>query len=73
MSQGTLAAGCGVVNGVRARRAGARRLTDREKVRIGFALLALQLLLLAVTFGFREDCDRRLERDGISIAEMLSR
>ncbi len=73
MSQGTLAAGCGVVNGARARRAEARLTAEERKIRIGFMLIALQLLLLAVTFGFREECDRRLERDGISIGEMIGK
>ncbi|MBO4312524.1 MAG: hypothetical protein J5828_05955 [Desulfovibrionaceae bacterium] len=74
MSQGTLAAGCGIVNGARARRAGAGRLTAEErKIRIGFALIALQLALLAATFGFRAACDRQMERDGVSIQELLGK
>ncbi len=71
MSQTTLSFGRGIVNS--ARRAERRPMTENAKIRVGMALLAVQILLLAMTIGFRSSLDRQLERDGIRIEEMLRR
>lgn len=71
MSQATLYVGRGIVNS--ARRAERRPMTENAKVCVGMALLAVQIMLLAMTVGFRSSLDRQLERDGIRIEEMLKR
>ena len=48
-------------------------MTSRH-IRIGFCLLAIQIVLLAVTLGFHATMDRQAERSGIStIIEEASR
>ena len=37
-----------------------------QQIRIGLALLAAQIILLAMTYGFHAGMDARAERDGIA-------
>jgi hypothetical protein len=40
-------------------------MTDTQKIKLGFLLLAMQIVMLAMTLGFSSLLDRQAERDGI--------